>query len=103
MVNAHLAVVPQQREGKQGHHRSQPEQQIQHKGQRRQADAPAQGAHPVVEQTQRRPQQKPLAEDQPLARDIDVHRSAQQPGQEPAPASSGVVLVTDGVDVALHL
>ena len=86
MVYVHLAAVPQQGEGEQGRRRPQPEQQIQREGQRRQPDAPAQDAHPIVEQAQRRPQQEPLAEYHRLARDIDVHGSAQQPGQEPAPA-----------------
>ncbi len=49
MVQMHLAAVPQQGEGEQGRHRRQPEQQIQHEGQRGQPDAPAQGAHPIVE------------------------------------------------------
>ena len=92
MVNAHLAVVPQQGEGKQGRHRPQPEQQIQHKGQRRQADAPAQGAHPVVDQAQQNPQQEPLPKDRRLAQNIHVHgqRSsrARKPPRPPAASSS---------------
>lgn len=92
MKNAHLPVVAQQGEGEQGRRRPQPEQQVQQKGQRRQFQASAQGAHPVVDQAQRRPQQEALPEDQRLARNVYMHgqrRSrARKPPRLPPPSSS---------------
>ena len=73
MVDAHLSVLPQQGEGKQPRRRSQPEQQVQQEGQPGQPEAPAQGTHPVIDQAQKGPQQKPLPKDRRLARDVDVH------------------------------
>ena len=73
MVDAHLPVLPQQGEGEQPRRRPQPEQQIQQEGQGGGAQAPAQSAHPVIDQAQKRPQQKPLPKDRRLARDVDVH------------------------------
>lgn len=89
--NAHLAVVAEQGQGEQRRRRAQPEQQIQQEGQRRQIQAPAQGAHPVVDQAQRRPQQEPLAEDQRLAHDVYVHDQRSSRARKPPrlpPASS---------------
>lgn len=73
MVNAHLAVVPQKGEQEQRRRDPQPEQQVQHKGQPPQPEAPSDSAHPVVNQTQRGPQQKALPEDGRLAHDVHVH------------------------------
>ena len=73
MIDADLPVVPQEGEGEQGGRRPQPEQQIQQKGQPGQLQAPAQGAHPVVDKTQSRPQQKAQAKDHRLPRDVYVH------------------------------
>lgn len=103
VVDAHLAVVPQQGQGEQRPRGPQPEQKVQQKGQRPQLQVPAQGAHPVVDKAQQQAQQKALPRCGGLAQNIDVHGSAQQPGQEASPAPAGVVLVGHGVDVALHL
>ena len=73
MVDAHLSVIPQEGEGEQRRGRPQPEQQIQHKGQPPQPEAPPDSAHPVVNQAQRGPQQKALPEDDRLAHDVHVH------------------------------
>lgn len=90
--NAHLPVVAEQGEGEQGRRRTQPEQQVQQEGQRGQLQAPAQGAHPVVDQAQRHPQQKALPEDQRLAHHVYVHRQrssrARKPPRLPPPSSS---------------
>ena len=93
MKNAHLAVVPQEGEGKQRRRRPQPEQQIQHEGQGGQADAPAQGAHPVVHQAQQRPDQEPLPEHGRLGRHVQLihtQRSSRDrnPPREPPTSSS---------------
>ena len=92
MVNAHLPVVPQEGEGEQRRHRPQPEQQVQHEGQGGQADAPAQGAHPVVHQAQQRPEHEPLPKHRRLGRHIHIHgqRSsrARNPPRAPPPSSS---------------
>ena len=73
MVDADLAVVPQEGEGEQSRGRPQPEQQIQKEGQPGKFQAPAQGAHSIVDKAQRRPQQEALAKDRRLARDVYVH------------------------------
>lgn len=73
MVDANLSVVPQEGEGEQGRGRPQPEQQIQQEGQPGQLQAPAQGAHSIVDKAQRRPQQEAQAKDHRLARDVYVH------------------------------
>lgn len=73
MIDADLPVVPQEGEGKQGRSRPQPEQQIQQEGQPGQPQAPAQGAHPIVDKAQRRPQQSAQPKDCRLARDVYVH------------------------------
>lgn len=90
--DAHLSVAAQQGESEQGRRRPQPEQQVQQEGQRRHVPAPAQSAHPVVHQAQRRPQQEALPEDQRLARNIYVHgqRSSRdrKPPRLPPPSSS---------------
>ena len=84
MVQMHLAAVPQQGEGEQGRHRRQPEQQIQHEGQRGQPDAPAQGAHPIVEQAQQRSKGQSLPEYRRLDPDVHIHLSvAAGPGTRP--------------------
>ena len=103
VVDAHLAVLPQQGEGEQPRRGPQPEQQIQREGQAGHLQAPAQGAHPVIGQAQQRPQQDPLPKDRRLARHVDAHGSAQQPGQEAAPAPRAVILIADGVDVSVYL
>ncbi len=103
VVDAHLSVVRQQGEGEQPRRGPQPEQQVQQEGQADQLQGPAQGAHPVVDEAQQRPQQEALPEDHRLAQYVDVHKSAQQPGEEAAPAPGSVVLVADGVDISLHL
>ena len=76
MVNAHLAAVPEQGEREQRRHRPQPEQDVQHEGQRPQPDAPAQGAHSVVHQPKQSPQQDALPENLRLGRDVHIHLSA---------------------------
>ena len=90
--NAHLSVVPQQGEGEQGRRRADPEQQVQQEGQRGQLQAPAQGAHPVVNQAQGRPQQESLPENQRLVQDIYIHRQrssrARKPPRFEPPSSS---------------
>jgi len=73
MVDAHLPVVPQQGEGKQPRRGPQPEQQVQQERKPPQLQAPAQGAHPVVDEAQQRPQQEALPENRRLAQHIDVH------------------------------
>jgi len=73
VVDAHLSVVPQKGEGEQPRRGPQPEQQIQQEGKPPQLQAPAQGAHPVVDEAQQRPQQEPLPKDRRLAQHIDVH------------------------------
>lgn len=84
MVDAHLAVIPQQGEGKQRRHRPQPEYHVQHKGQDGQADAPAQGAHPIVHQAQQRPKSQSLSEHRRLDSDVYIHLSAAAgPGTHP--------------------
>ena len=91
MEDAHPAVIPQQGEGKQGGGNAQPEQQIQQEGQPGQLQAPAQGAHPIVDKTQSRPQQKAQAKDHRLPRDVYVHgqrsRRERNPPR-PLPSSS---------------
>ena len=67
MEDAHLTVAAEQGEGEQRRRRPQPEQQVQQEGQAGQLQAPAQGAHPVVDEAQQRPQQEALAEDHRLA------------------------------------
>ena len=86
VVNAHLPVVPQKGEGEQPSRGAQPEQQVQQEGQPGQPEAPAQGTHPVVDQPQQGPQQERLPKDRRLTQNVNVHRSAQQPGQEAATA-----------------
>ena len=92
MVNTNLSAVPQEGQGEQRRHNPQPKQQIQHESQDSQADAPAQGAHPIVHQAQQRPQQDPLPENSRLGRDIHVHgqRSSRDrnPPRTPPPSSS---------------
>ena len=92
MVNAHLPVVPQEGEGEQRRRRAQPEHHIQHKGQRPQADTPPHRPHPVVNEAQRRPQEKALPKDRRLDRNIDVHtqrsRRERKPPRLPPPSSS---------------
>ena len=102
VVNAHLPVVRQQGEGEQPCRGPQPEQQVQQESQPTQLEGPAQGAHPVVDEAQQRPQQEALPEDHRLAQYVYVHRSVQQPGEEAAPAPHAVVLVGDGIYVSLH-
>lgn len=91
MVDAHAPVVPQQGEGEQGGGDAQPEQQVQQKGQPGQLQAPAQGAHPVVDEAQRGPQQKGQPKDLRLVRHVHIHgqrsRREKKPPR-PAPSSS---------------
>ena len=53
--NADPPVVAEQGEGEQRRRRPHPEQQVQQEGEPAHAQAPAQGAHSVVDQAQRRP------------------------------------------------
>ncbi len=77
VVNADLPVVPEQGEGEQPRRGPHPEQQVQQKGQPGQPPIPAQGAHAVVDQAKRRPQQEALAENGRLVQNIRGHGSAQ--------------------------
>ena len=92
VVDAHPPVVGQQGEGEQPRRGPQPEQHVQRKGQRSQPQAPAQGAHPVVDQAQQRPQRDALPKHRRLAQDVHVHgqRSsrARKPPRPPAASSS---------------
>ena len=92
MEDAHLTVAAEQGEGEQRRRRPQPEQQVQQEGQAGQRQAPAQGAHPVVDQAQRRAQQDALSKDQRLAHNVYVHgqRSSRdrKPPRLPPPSSS---------------
>lgn len=91
VIDAHLPVVPQEGEGEQAGRAPQPEQQVQHEGQGAQPQAPAQGAHPVVNEAQQRPQQEALTENGGLAYDVYVHgqrSSREKKPIRPAPSSS---------------
>ncbi len=83
MEDANPAVVPGQGEQEQGRRGAQPEQQVQRKGEDAFLPRAPQGAHPVVDQPQQRPQQEPLAEYGGLARDVHVH--AQRSSRERKP------------------
>lgn len=83
MVDAHLSVVPQEGEGEQGRGGPQPEQQIQQEGQPGQLQAPAQGARPIVDKAQRRPQQEAQAKDHRLVRDVYVHGQRSRRAKNP--------------------
>ena len=83
VVDAHLSVVPQEGEGEQGRRRPQPEQQVQQEGQPGQLQAAAQGAHPIVDKAQRRPQQEAQAKDRRLARDVHVHGQRSRRARKP--------------------
>ena len=76
MVDAHLAVVPQEGEGKQRRRRPQPEQHVQHESQDFPSDAPAQGSHGVIHQPKQRPQQDALPEYTRLGGHIHIHLNA---------------------------
>ena len=92
VIDAHLPVVPKQGEGEQSRHSPQPEQQVQQENQRGQPQAPAQGAHSVIDQTQQHSQQDSLPKDRRLAQNVHVHgqRSsrARKPPRPPAVSSS---------------
>lgn len=76
VVNADLSVVSEQGECEQPRRGAHPEQQVQQKGQPGQFPIPAQGAHPVVDQAQRRPQQEALTENGRLVQNVRGHGSA---------------------------
>ena len=91
MVNAHLSIVPQQGESEQRRRSAQPEQQVQPEGQRLQPDAPPDHPHPVVDQAQQHPQQRPLPKDGRLGRNVGGHgqrSSRDRKPPRPPPASS---------------
>ena len=87
VVDAHLSVVPQQGQGEQPRRGRQPEQQVQQKGQAGQLQAPAQGAHPVIDEAQQRPQQESLPEHRRLAQNVDMHGVSAAAGRGSRPGS----------------
>ena len=91
MVDAYLPVVPQEGEQEQRRRGPQPEQQVQPERQPPQAEAPADGPHPIVDQAQRSPQQEALPKRRRLAHHVYMHgqrRSREKNPPRPLPSSS---------------
>lgn len=83
MKKPHLPSPPKDGEEEQGGDGGQPEQQVQQKGQPLPAQAAANGPQQIVQQSQRRPQQKPLTQHLRLGQHINAHAQPSSRAKKP--------------------